>query len=96
MTATFGWARAEILKRACSKRSQKTPIATVQTEGPFHRGSFRAVRRKAQVVTRLNQIWLIGAGTFVAVAPVFLAACVSGMGDTCPEVGGSREHCVDP
>lgn len=54
------------------------------------------MRSKVQVATRLKHIRLIGAAIFVAVAPVVLAACVTGMGDTCPEVGGSREHCIDP
>ncbi len=45
---------------------------------------------------RPDQIWLIVGGVHVAVLVVLLTACVTGMGDTCPEVGGSREHCIDP
>ena len=35
-------------------------------------------------------------GVLIAVAVIVLAACVTGMGDTCPVVDGSRDHCINP
>ena len=39
---------------------------------------------------------LILGGVLVALAVVVAAAASSGLGDTCPEFEGSRDHCIDP
>ncbi|MEO7277420.1 MAG: hypothetical protein ABIW33_05300 [Sphingomicrobium sp.] len=38
---------------------------------------------------------LVG-GVLLAVVVVVAAANSAGLGDTCPEVGGSRDHCINP
>ncbi len=39
---------------------------------------------------------LILGGVLVALVVVVAAAASSGLGDTCPEFEGSRDHCIDP
>ncbi len=39
---------------------------------------------------------LIVAGVVVVVLVVALASGGGGLGDTCPEIDGSRDHCIDP
>lgn len=43
-----------------------------------------------------GQTALIVGGVLLAVVVIAVAAGGGGMGDTCPTVGGSRDHCIDP
>lgn len=43
-----------------------------------------------------GQTVLIVGGVLLAVVVIAVAAGGAGMGDTCPTVGGSRDHCIDP
>lgn len=43
-----------------------------------------------------GQTALIVGGVLIAVVVIALAAGGAGPGDTCPTIGGSRDHCVNP
>lgn len=43
-----------------------------------------------------GQTALIVGGVLIAVVLIALAAGGAGPGDTCPTIGGSRDHCVNP
>ena len=43
-----------------------------------------------------GQTALIVGGVLVAVVVLALAAGGAGLGDTCPTIEGSRDHCINP
>lgn len=43
-----------------------------------------------------GQTALVVGGVLLAVVVIAVAAGGGGMGDTCPTVDGSRDHCIDP
>jgi hypothetical protein len=51
---------------------------------------------RARLGGSAGQTALVVGGVLLAVVVIAVAAGGGGMGDTCPTVGGSRDHCIDP
>jgi len=53
------------------------------------------IKAKLRMSGTTKAVLILG-GVLVALAVVVAAAASSGLGDTCPEFEGSRDHCIDP
>ncbi len=59
-------------------------------------GGQKTAEIKQKMELNTGTTLLIVGGILAAIVVVALAAGGAGMGDTCPEVGGSRDHCINP
>ncbi|MBA3678275.1 MAG: hypothetical protein H0W74_12880 [Sphingosinicella sp.] len=54
------------------------------------------MQEKLQLNGSTGSTLLIVGGVLLVLAVVAVAAGGAGLGDTCPEFGGSRDHCINP
>lgn len=54
------------------------------------------MRERMQANGSTGSTLLIVGGVLLVLAVVAVAAGGAGMGDTCPEIDGSRDHCINP
>ncbi len=86
-TGTMQTFKGDGLELGASKRGQPTLYLNGQ--------STAAMKTRLKMSGTTKAVLIVG-GVLVLLGAVLFAAANSGLGDTCPEFEGSRDHCVNP